>query len=739
MKKRLLSSFLVLAMVLTMLPTAAFATEEAVTENEEELIVQEEILEDDTVDDTTGDTDEVDGTYIIDDDTTVLGTTSLVDQAEDGYVNPYLRSTDVCIGQDSSNPFYIGNTTVLAELAILVNANSTYGVYSYASAYYVMVADIDVSDMDWTPIGTDDNAFNGTFTGGAYTVTLSAEDYDTSATANGLFGTTGEDATISVTVVSAGGIDDTYASGDGSQESPYQISTADQLTYLATQVNAGTSYTDTYFKVTTDIDLNSEAWAPIGSSSNPFSGTFDGDGNTISNLSITGSNDYQGLFGYISDATIENVNVQGSVSGTSCIGGVVGLNYATSGQKGLVTNCSFTGSVNGDYNVGGIVGNNESPDGTVTVSYCTNNGTVTGTGNNVGGIVGFNTTDSNDTAIVTYCTNTGNVTGDINVGGIVGSSSTESGTVQVTNNVATCATVTGNTNVGRIVGFNYGTNATLSGNTASASMEIGTSGSEAVVTSDTGGDTIHGENIDESAISISTAAELAKIGTDGAYPFSGSYILTQDINLNNQAWTPIGNSTTNFTGTFDGGGYTISGLNVAGGTSDDSGTSNYQGLFGYVSGGTVKNLNVSGTVTGYQYVGGVVGENYNGTVDNCSFSGTVTGYRYVGGVVGNSYTSSVSSCYNTGDVNGSDYVGGVVGRSNCADENSSATVTNCYNTGAVTATSIVGGVVGYNFAQVKSTASVIVSNCYNTGTVSGPLNPSAAWWGITMEPMPSPP
>ena len=168
--------------------------------------------------------------------------------------------------------------------------------------------------------------------------------------------------------------------------------------------------------------------------------------------------------------------------------------------------------------------------------------------------------------------------------------------------------------------------------------------------------------------------------------------LMNDIDLNGSEenpWTPIGNSSQQYSGTFDGDGHTISGLYI------NNSRANDQGLFGYVSGGTVKDLSVSGDISGHWFVGGVVGYNSSGTVTGCIFSGSgsVSGGEDVGGVVGyNGTDATVSNCYNTGTVTGTvDSVGGVVGWNS-----SSGTVTNCYNTGAVSGGVDVGGVVGWN-------------------------------------------
>ena len=134
---------------------------------------------------------------------------------------------------------------------------------------------------------------------------------------------------------------------------------------------------------------------------------------------------------------------------------------------------------------------------------------------------------------------------------------------------------------------------------------------------------------------ISTAEQLeefAKLVNDDGETTANA-VLTDDIDLNNQPWYPIGSDSSRYTGTFDGNGKTISGLYI------NSSSDNYQGLFGYVgTGGTVQNLSVSGSVKGDDYVGGVVGYNNGGTVTGCIFSGSgsvsVTGSYYVGGVVG---------------------------------------------------------------------------------------------------------
>ena len=187
--------------------------------------------------------------------------------------------------------------------------------------------------------------------------------------------------------------------------------------------------------------------------------------------------------------------------------------------------------------------------------------------------------------------------------------------------------------------------------------------------------------------------------------------LDTDIDLTGKDWTPIGTSFHNsYTGTFDGGGHTITGLTV---TTNDEGV----GLFGYLGkAGTVKNVVMEGVqITSNQIYGGKIGgvAGYSdGTIENCSVSGSVSGTVYVGGVVGAQWEGSITGCSSSATVKGTVYVGGVTGQTN-----SSATLTACYATGNV----IIeidpvknisgGGLVGFNGGND-------VLACYATGNVT---------------------
>lgn len=185
-----------------------------------------------------------------------------------------------------------------------------------------------------------------------------------------------------------------FSGGTGAVDNPYIIGKAEDLAQLATNINANEDYTNTYFKLTTDIDLKNGNWTPIGlDGSKSFKGNFDGEHHKIKNLRINSSNDYVGLFGYV-EGNISNLHIIGGEiessttnSGYACgAGGVCGyLSY-----NGGIANCSFQGAVTG-VTAGGIVGvlhGGTTPTDVAIVSGSKNYGTISGSGH-TGGIVGY--------------------------------------------------------------------------------------------------------------------------------------------------------------------------------------------------------------------------------------------------------------------------------------------------------------------------------------------------------------
>ena len=180
--------------------------------------------------------------------------------------------------------------------------------------------------------------------------------------------------------------------------------------------------------------------------------------------------------------------------------------------------------------------------------------------------------------------------------------------------------------------------------------------------------------------------------TENDDKWDSTYIQTANIDAfstsgwdSDKGFSPIGNNSTQFTGSYDGDGYTINGLTIA------RSTSHRIGLFGYTDGATIQDLGVTNVnITGNYYVGALVGlvDNINGEIDG----------------------STISNCYSTGSVDGTGrYVGGLAGW-----VRDTSTVSNCYSTSSVEGTGRhVGGLAG--LVQDNST----VSNCYSTGTVEG--------------------
>ena len=203
--------------------------------------------------------------------------------------------------------------------------------------------------------------------------------------------------------------------------------------------------------------------------------------------------------------------------------------------------------------------------------------------------------------------------------------------------------------------------------------------------------------------------------------------LDDDIDLTSIDWTPIGiDYNHQYTGTFDGGGHTITGLAV-------TGSDQYAGLFGRIgSGGTVKNVKLEGvkiaTTHSVGDAGGVAGYSY-GNIENCSVSGSVSGSGmngFAGGVVGYQSGGFLTECSSLATVNAGNKAGGVAGATN-----SGAILTACYATGSVTLVSnndigtyFAGGVVGSNGRSC-------IQACYAWGSVTGSGSGTIYVGGVT--------
>ena len=211
-------------------------------------------------------------------------------------------------------------------------------------------------------------------------------------------------------------------------------------------------------------------------------------------------------------------------------------------------------------------------------------------------------------------------------------------------------------------------------------------------------------SITSGTYSISSTEDLAKLATmnNSGKIAGGTFVLANDIDLNNQEWSPIGTTDYRFEGTFDGNGHTISNFRI-------NADSDCQGFFGCVyEVSYIKNVGiVNADITGSGEVGALVGI-LEGTIDNCYSTGTVHGEFDVGGLVGYSGPYiHVTNCYSTATVvSDGDICGGLIGYT------TGGYVGNNYASGNVSGDTYIGGLVGY-------CSNTEVANCYALGDVSG--------------------
>ena len=562
--------------------------------------------------------------------------------------------------------------------------------------------------------------------------------------------------------------------GSGTAAEPYLVSTAEQLHWVANQINSGkTAYRSAYYKLTNDIDLsnfkNGIGWTPIGEASNPFKGDFNGNGFTITGLYIyIGEYNYQhkhlGLFGVVDSGKIYNlgitdINIQSKVGNVEGIGGVAG-----DIKQGTVKNCFTTGTISGNSYLGGIVGSFSG-----RLENCYSTAVVSGTYQMVGGVAGI------VVGSMVGCYATGAVSAAKEVGGLAGRLISIG---EIKNSVALNPSVTAtDMNAGRVVGYIF-SGGSCSGNIAFSGMVVKikdvvqsiTDGTESYNGQDKSADQlktaagfpnaltstpwhyfagalpllkddqgnllraqdgtlptyigiganfIAGDGSEENPYLISShyqLAQLAKLINSGIGEYyKKHYRLIDDIDLsmyrNNGGWTPIGNGTYSFAGSFDGNGKVVSNLFI-----DRVGQSN-QGLFGSIDNAVIRNLGITkANILASQYVGGLFGMASRSLIQNCYVSGIIEARSlYGGGIVGYiGVNSLVESCYTDCLVKSLRHVGGIAG----AIVNS--TIENCYTLGLVGKTD--SGAYHNNSGGLAGTANnATISNCYVANSVEGDM------------------
>lgn len=517
-----------------------------------------------------------------------------------------------------------------------------------------------------------------------------------------------------------------FTQGRGTKEEPWLIENAEQLAYLAQQVNNGTDYERAHFLLVSDLDLSGKKWTPIGTGGKSFWGGFDGGGHTITGMTITGKeNSYVGLFGecrnftaassYIKSVTVKGANISGksfvgaiagaganisdcysienTIYASRCVGGVCGS------LTGNISGCYNSSSVSGISTAGGIMGSAsyEGNVGNGVVQYCYNIGTVTVSqqDSSVGGITGA----SANRYDISNCLNCGKITGNgRNVGGIVGSTDSN-----YMNFIGNCYYNSDLNNAGVGEGASDKviplTTSQLCGALPdgfdSANWKEGSVDTSNAVATSTGSRfgtatgtyinlqsvaaigetktasvpvynyvTTNGDDWDIYTL-ITTAEEFVAIGRvrDEA-KWSANYVLGNDIDLSGVELKSIGDPETPYTGKFSGDGHTISHVDM---TKENGVYSS--GLFAQIGdqpskkSGKVMLLAANGDIVSSDMVGGICGNLPAGEIYGCSFTGTVKG-SMVGGISGNAGQGTmISQCFFEGDVQGRFAAAGICGNS----------------------------------------------------------------------------
>lgn len=513
--------------------------------------------------------------------------------------------------------------------------------------------------------------------------------------------------------------------GSGKPNITYtNISTVDELQAIANQSGN--------YKLANDINISGSSWTPIEG----FSGLLEGDSHEIQGLNISGNKTNVGLFSTLkgtvqnlrmtsvnitgtgdagtagavcgtNEGTIKNVTVSGTINtpyynnvggvvGISnnsnianatnlitieafeCVGGIAGYMQAASGTT--IDNLSNEGVVNGKDNVGGIIGkilDTGTNRTVVTLSNSSNKKSISGSGNNVGGLVGCQTSKGYSSYPTEYaklaissCQNESVINGKDYVGGIIGYADY----LQKISSSTNAANITGSNYVGGFVGKAAGSEISIATNSNQITGR-GYVGGIAGYAGDIKNCTNNGIILSTSVI-IEGSESCAYVGGIAGYANS------------------INNSTNNIDITINHAGQYLG------------------GIVGYLQSpsGTVNDSNINtGDITGYSYVGGIVGRLQNsGTrskvVDftNCENSGIISGTNdYIGGIIGfqssNGYSSypteyapvTISSCSNSATINGKDYTAGIIGYGNYVGR-----ITSSMNTANITGANYVGGYIG---------------------------------------------
>ena len=606
------------------------------------------------------------------------------------------------------NPYLIPDALALKELSVNVNAGN-----DYSGAYFKMTEDIDLSSVcgenidgeavSWTPIGIstldeDDKPFSGIFNGDGHKIT--GMYIDTANDFQGLFGYAdgGEikNLTVSGTVTGKN-----FVAGIVGWSGENEV--------IENCVNeceiVGSEHENTEMDIVGGI-----AGVNEGVISKCYNKC---DIKTVDSNNV--SDDVGGIAG-ANDGTIENCYNLGDISGRIAVGGIAGLNNL------IIRNCYNTGSVDSEMSAGGISAKNGYL-GEGTMENCYNTGAVSG-GEKAGGITALNT------AAMKNCYNVGSVSSEGGSSGGV--------TADNRSTVHGCYYLEGTADGGigdenqdgaaeALTAEEFASQTSFENWDFESTWIINAYLKRPVLRGLLEDMKFEGAGTEDSPYLIPDIETLVmlKDSINEGNSYKDKYFkLTEDIDLssvcgenidgNEVSWERIGTSKTPFSAVFDGNGHKISGLYI------NEPTGNYRALFGYVKNGVIKNLTVSGEVSGSNFTGGIVGWLYSGsTIENCISNVSVTGamgtyhtLEKAGGIVGYN-CGNVIGCQNKGYVKTADYedsksaVGGIAGLNGI-----DGVIKNCINSGQIYGYANAGGIVGDTFN------SDTVISCINVGLIS---------------------
>ena len=558
---------------------------------------------------------------------------------------------------EENDPYLIEDVEDLKKLAENVK-NGT----DYEGKYFQLTANIDLNnEPNWTPIGTEDTLFQGTFDGGGHQITnlkIGKREY------GGLFGNVWG-ATIQNCNVTGEVNGYNYSGG------------------IVGYANDNTHILNCSFQG--NVEGNGQDRGGIVGSTSigcDVSGCF-------VTGTVTGGNCVGGIAGN-GVGTIKNCYALADVTAAGdSAGGIAGYAYNLS-----IENCYYSGKVSSNGNAGGIAGIARNSEIQNCVSLAER---VTGVWK-VNRIAGKNSAKLTDNYAWSGTTINGNPVPADGAAGVNGAKLTyENGTLSPQFNAI----------------FNDTDSAwKFTEDGLPILNDVGGTQS-AYLPPYLTGEGFYGKGTAENPYEIRNVNDLKLLAekVNSGETYTNKYFKqTANIDLENEPnWTPIGGTVIEhpstweisvFKGNYDGDGYKITNLT----TTEDS---NHVGLFGKVEDATIQNCNITGNVNGYNYVGGIVGGvGVKTKILNCSFQGSVMGESdCVGGIVGEtSAECEVSGCFARGKVEGLQKVGGIAGKG-------VGTIKNCYALADVTARDrIAGGIAG-------GTYNLTIENCYYGGDV----------------------